>query len=500
MAATTHHETEAKFALDPGAPLPDLTRLKDVDDVERAPTVRLVATYYDTPDLRLEDRHIALRRRTGGSDAGWHLKVAEPDEPRERTELRAPLGSGGTGDDGAPEGLLDEVRAVIGRRRLVPIVTIDTFRTEHHVRGPDGTEVAVVSDDEVSSRRTGAVVQQAWRELEVEMVGHDPDAFERIVAQLTDAGLRPSPYDSKLHHALGFEPNARRTRHHRESAGDVLVRYLREQVDDLIRSDADVRAARDDGIHRMRVATRRIRSTLGTYRRLFEREITEPVRDELQWLGRTLSEARDVEILRQRLHDSVAELDVELRVGPVRPRIDQELGRRRRDARASVVDALSSDRYFAVLDQLEALVADPPLRKRGRRRGRREPARRLDASVRRVHRRAVHADDAPEGPERDRALHAVRKAAKRVRDSADAAEALVGKPARRLSSRAEDLQDLLGELQDGTAARRTLRQMGMVAHLAGENGFTFGVLVGREQQAAEAVRARYPKRLRRVLR
>jgi CHAD domain-containing protein len=45
----------------------------------------------------------------------------------------------------------------------------------------------------------------------------------------------------------------------------------------------------------MRVATRRLRSALATYRQLFDAQRTEPVRQELAWLGTALGKPRDAE-------------------------------------------------------------------------------------------------------------------------------------------------------------------------------------------------------------
>ena len=80
----------------------------------------------------------------------------------------------------------------------------------------------------------------------------------------------------------------------------------------------------------------------------------------------------------------------------------------------------------------------------------------------------------------DARLHEVRKAAKRARYAAEAAEPVLGPRARRMARRAEALQELLGEHQDSVTARSLLRQLGVQAHLAGENGYTYGMLCGME--------------------
>ena len=53
------------------------------------------ATYFDTEDLDLNRHKITLRRRVGGDDEGWHLKL--PVRKDTRQELHAPLDEGDTG-------------------------------------------------------------------------------------------------------------------------------------------------------------------------------------------------------------------------------------------------------------------------------------------------------------------------------------------------------------------------------------------------------------------
>jgi CHAD domain-containing protein len=52
------------------------------------------------------------------------------------------------------------------------------------------------------------------------------------------------------------------------------------------------------------------------------------------------------------------------------------------------------------------------------------------------------------GPERDEQLHEVRKAAKRVKDLADAQTSVSGRKVRRLGKAADRLKNVLGEHQD----------------------------------------------------
>ena len=112
--------------------------------------------------------------------------------------------------------------------------------------------------------------------------------------------------------------------------------------------------------------------------------------------------------------------------------------------------------------------------------------KRVARAFERMDDRADAVADEPQ-EERDIGLHELREAAKRARYAAEAVVPLFGTDASRAASRAEALQDVLGEHQDSVRSQEALRQLGVTAHLSGENGFSFGVLVGAERQrAAEA--------------
>src|SRR5580693_966616 len=91
---TEHLETESKFDVGTDFAIPDLRGVADGSGVTE-PEVRLLAAhYFDTSDLRLIAAKITLRRRTGGPDEGWHLKL--PAGAGARREKQAPLGDSDT--------------------------------------------------------------------------------------------------------------------------------------------------------------------------------------------------------------------------------------------------------------------------------------------------------------------------------------------------------------------------------------------------------------------
>lgn len=85
--ATEIRETERKYEAPPGTSLPDLDDLPGVAAGSGPEEQRLEARYYDTEDLRLIRSGITLRRRQGGSDPGWHLKLPEGGDSRREIQL-----------------------------------------------------------------------------------------------------------------------------------------------------------------------------------------------------------------------------------------------------------------------------------------------------------------------------------------------------------------------------------------------------------------------------
>ncbi|WP_460436874.1 CYTH domain-containing protein, partial [Angustibacter speluncae] len=217
-------------------------------------TVLLRAGYLDTERLDLRRRGVTLRRRTGGDDEGWHLKV--PAGTDRRLEVRLPLGDGG--DDEVPQALLDEVRALVRDRPLRLVATLTTERTEHHLLDADGAPLAVVCDDRVAAGVEGGAAT-SWREWEVELApGRDETDLDALERAVLAAGAGRSDQPSKLGRVLARpqppDPPDE------GSAGALLHARLTGLVAELRRRDADVRAGRDEGVHRMRVAARRLRS------------------------------------------------------------------------------------------------------------------------------------------------------------------------------------------------------------------------------------------------
>jgi CHAD domain-containing protein len=490
MTPRRYDEVERKYDVDQVAMLPPLTDVEGVSAVGQPVEHQLGAVYFDTADLALARHGATLRRRTGGDDAGWHLKLAKRKDAR--TELRLPLGPAA---ETVPEDLLAPVRALVRDHPVVPVARVSTRRLEHALLGLDDVVLAEVCDDEVRAERLhGPALVQAWREWEVELVTAGPALLDLVEQRLLCVGASPAAAASKLARSLGDalppspgnvlrkpSPKKGRKKLSGGSAALVLWTYLTEQVAELHTQDIRLRGDEPGSVHKLRIAARRLRAALKTYKPLFAPGAADTVGEELRWLGQVLSGARDAQVLREHLHAVISSEPPELVLGPVLARIDDELRAAARTGRTQALQALESERYFRLLDALDELVgsgslvpeADRPARKVLPRLLQRD-AKRLDRAVRQIARA-----DHPQ--QHEAALHEARKKAKRLRYAAESTVPALGKRAARLATATKKVQQALGEHQDTVVARDRLREYGVKAHVNGENGFTFGRLHALEQ-------------------
>ncbi|WP_299527439.1 CYTH and CHAD domain-containing protein [uncultured Streptomyces sp.] len=495
--ADVKREIERKFEADPGAQVPDLTGTADVAAVAALGVTELDAVYYDTDDLRLAADSVTLRRRTGGSDAGWHVKF--PVAAHVRDEIGAPL------SDTLPDSLAALLRSRVRGADLRPTVRLLSARDVHHLRDADGCLLAELSVDAVVAERLagpGAGTTAAWTEIEVELADDgDPALLDAVAGRLAAAGVRPSGSHSKLARALAETTPApkgkprkpgkpgkpeRRERASAPTAGDHVLAYVREQVEAIVALDPAVRRELPDSVHRMRVATRRLRSAFKSFRAVLDRSVTDLLGDELKWLAGELGVGRDQEVLEKRLDAAVEDVPDPLLLGPVRARLRLWSAARRADSRARVVGTLDGERYLALLDTLVALLDEPPLLPAAGRSPDKVLAKAARKEFGRLADRVALAGDRPPGHERDLALHEARKAAKRARYAGEAARPALGKPAKRFTRRMKEVQSLLGDHQDSVVARDALRDLAVGANEAGESSFTWGLLYAREEAGAAA--------------
>ena len=488
---TSVQETERKYEAPAGSDLPALDGFPGVAAEAGPERIELEAVYYDTADLRLARANVTLRRRTGGDDAGWHLKLPVGVDTRE--EVRVPLGR----TRKPPKELANLVQAHARGRALEPVARISTTRERWQLVDDRGGLLVEVVEDLVSAQVVDDdSTADSWREIEVELGERgDLALLDTVERRLFDAGIRRSTSSAKLTRLLSDRlapaPKGPRTGR-KATAGDVVLAYLHEHAKALKHYDPAVRREADDAVHQMRVSTRRLRSALQAYGKVVDRERTRELTNELKWLAGVLGESRDLEVLRDRFTTAVADLDPDLVLGPVPARLTRHFAPLETAARKNSAATLNGARYFALLDAVDALLAEPPLTDLACERAEKVVPKLVDKAYRRL---AGHAEEVPRtrpGVDRDVALHESRKAAKRLRYTTEAAVPVFGKRAKAYRKTIKGVQTLLGEHQDSVVARPALRELGVQAHLDGENGFTYGLLHGLESGAAARIEAEFP--------
>ncbi len=471
--ASEQIEREDKYDVPEGFVLPDLSEICPGGEVE-SHTFKLEATYYDTAADDLRRHRITLRRRRGGHDAGWHLKL-----PAGSGRLEVTVDSQASSP---PRELTSMLFGVRRGQRLLRKATLSTTRSSYLIRDSDGHSVAEVVDDAVEAHplREGASVA-AWREIEVELGRGALDLLSRIGVRLTGAGATPAATGSKFARAMGPLPMVRRP----GGLAGVVDDYLQVQYDAFI--DGDLGLRRDENrIHPTRVAIRRLRSTLRVFAALFEPPAAAHFQTELAWYAGLLGAVRDLDVQAERLAEQLATLPEDFAIGPVAAELDTTLARERAKAWQQLQSALDGRRYRALLDEMEHWRTATPFSATAAKRPKRAAdfVERAQKTLRKRLRTAVeHETD-------DDIFHQARKAAKRYRYANELAEPVLGEPASIAIERAKQLQTLLGEHQDSVVSVALLRRLGENASATGgSNGVTYGVLLAQQLDRAAQTRS-----------
>ena len=458
---TVEHSPERELKLAAGSDfrMPSIYGLGGAT-VRSAPPERNDTTYYDTDDLRLARWGASLRHRPG---EGWTVKLpAERDAP---FLVRPEIVFDGNGRL-PPSAAVELVRGFVRDEALRVRVRMTTIRRRTGLHDSGGRLIGGVVDDAVSVLDDGSA-PASFRELEVE-IGDEmtPTLLDALVERLRQAGAGSPDQTAKYIRALAAHaplapeipvPDLAGD----ASAGDVVRRAIALSVIRLILNDPVVRLDLDpEGVHQARVATRRLRSDLRTFRTLVEPEFASTVRAELGWLASILGEVRDGDVLLERIRGHIAELSDDEQAGAAAVLATLEADRN--DAHARLLETLRSERYVALLDLLVGAANAPALLETA-------DAPAVDAVpelVRRPwHALAKRVKALGEHPS-DGALHEIRIRTKRVRYAAEAVTPIVGKPARSFARAAAGLQEVLGDVNDAVVAARWLADWQARGHAA----------------------------------
>jgi CHAD domain-containing protein len=448
---------EREVKLEPG----DAFALPELPGTPLASRI-FTSTYHDTPPRSLARAGITLRRRLENGVSLWQLKLPLAG-PTARTELEAH-----GGPKGPPRRIADLLVAHLRHGPLEPVATLRTRRNGVHVT--DGSvAVADVVYDAVDVLADGHAAG-GFGEIEVELIDGREDDLERLSQTLQRAGARASAGTPKLMRVLALdlaEPPSRKA-----PPVDHLRWLLLLQLRELEAHDPGVRlGVEPEDVHKFRVATRRSRALIRAARPLVG-DVLKPLAEELKWLGGALGPVRDLDVLLDHLRKQVAGLDRDAASGE---KIVASFETQRDEARAAMLEALTSPRYLALLDRFPDDV---------RALGDVEAEGTLEDLAGHELRRLQKAYKALGPSPSDDTLHELRIYSKRARYASELASSGGRRRYERLVDALKDVQDVVGAHQDAVVAEQKIRKVSRTV--------AAGRLIERERTRRAEARAELP--------
>ena len=489
---TTAVEIERKLTVPESFSLDDIAEpLATVGNVQRERPRKLVAVYYDTDDFRLARAHVTLRRRTGGNDSGWHLKLpADGMNGDGRHEVTLPLRAGRPGD--VPVTLANHVIAITGGAELRPLATQKTTRIPVTLLDETGQPGVEIVDDTVTVT-DGVQSGDAYREIEIEVMSN-ASLLEPAVRVLAAAGAEPSASASKGVRALVgdvtlpplVDPGSRPKP--KDPAADAVAFHLRTQAAAIIEQDQRVRRHLPDAVHQYRVAARRLRSVLQAFGPLVETEWARGMRTELGWIAAVLGEERDREVLEARLVKAIralpADLDGAAALVVIQTHLDNEIA----TARASIAEAMTSARYRDLMASLHTACIAAPVTELARGKASKVLPPMVEARWKKLAAMGKKLHDELEG--HDDHWHSARKDAKKARYTVEACIPVFGSPAKKFAKQLESVTELLGEHQDAAIAGDLLLRLSTTTR-GSRSAFAMGVLYSQQREQVARCRAQF---------
>jgi CHAD domain-containing protein len=469
----TMTEEEDKFEVESDWVMPPLTELVPDGGSLDQQTRTLDNTYFDTAGAGLRLFGITLRRRIGGSETGWQLKVPSGTA---RTELQSEWPT-----KTLPPALEKGVEGLLAGESLDAVAAIKTTRTAYRLLNADSELILEIADDQVQSGPPdGESMLHSWRELEVELgpAGKKKD-LKRARKLLQAAGASPSSIKTKLGRALGpAVPDGQALTVEAGTVGELVAAYVAAQCEVLASNDVGMRTGKP-AVHKTRVAARRLRSTLRMFDEVFEAAPAEELDNELAWYAEVLGEVRDRDILSDRLSKHIAELPADQVRGPVEAEITKLLAAERQEAVEHLNSAMRTPRYQHLMQLLRAWRVAPPFTEAA--------SETATAAVKYVEKAKKKADKRLRKADDDiEQLHRARKSMKRARYAAELVEPVNG-DMKAVARESEDMQTLLGEHQDATVTASFLGTIS--SQVDGDSSFTYGVLLANELNRAAQIRA-----------
>ena len=470
---TSERELELKYSLgDPDAVRRLLAGdLLDGFEVGPPHSVSVEDRYLDTPSRALERAGYGARLRRAGQHTTLTVKKSAPatGAVHDRLELEGAAGRSLDPRRWAESGAQALVEATTGGERLRTLFVIAQQRNERELLVA-GAHVATVSLDQAVVRRFGRELGSFWT-LEVESA---PDLDGRLarrrlklLAQLLErSGLLKPEGRSKEEIGLALvAATARRRelppRQPGVTADDTLEaagrKVLRMHLLRMLEQEPRVRAenTKDDGsaVHKMRVATRRMRAAWRVFDGAYDARLQQRYVRELRTVAAALGRVRDMDVQIERLAEYRASVapDVQAALAP----LAEEWQRRRDQGRAALLDLLTSADYEHFVNDYRSFVETPgaAVLPAGRQSVRDSAGSRIWRAYERVRRHGPSLSWADVA-----ALHTLRIDSKRLRYTLEFFAEVLPATSARLVAEVVAVQDHLGLLNDAVVARQLTRE------------------------------------------
>jgi CHAD domain-containing protein len=422
------------------------------------------STYHDTVDRRLLRSGITLRRRLEGGVNLWQLQLPLGDASH-RAEAHGPPAA-------PPPEIAGALAGLLRGRDLTALATLQTRRDA--IRVESNGSAADVTVDTVAVL-DGHKTSDTFTEIEIELVHGDPRTMRSLEKDVRKLGAERSEGAPMVVRMLGVATDEAPA-----SDAERLRAFIAHRTDELLAADAALRLELgDEAVHKLRVACRRLRSALRTARPLVARDWADELRAELAWFAGELGPLRDLDVGIAQVREDAERLGDDRRVAG---KLITQLTRERKAAEKRARAALSTERYFALLDRLERDTGKMPIL---------ESDVRLDDLARKELKRlrkTVRTLDDASGDER---VHRARILGKRTRYAAE----LVGDED--LANAAKRFQDVVGAHQDALVLADLVRA---AADRAGDPraALAGGRIIERQLARRDEARNRLPKAWRRL--
>ena len=348
IAKRAQKEIELKLEIEP-ASLPLLKEIPSIYELKNLPThAKEVSVYYDTDEHTLRKRGLSLRVRRIGTQYIQTIKTIGNSGSFERDEWESEI-EGGRPDLSLASGTpLKTLKDKLGRQ-LKPLFETRVHRTVYPLANDACAIEFTIDRGRIDTGASSAPICELELELkrgtEAELFDIPREVIHRVPAQLAFKSKSERGYElieGKQDLPVKASPIDLDAGLSTRDAFGILGRACLQQVVD---NEPAVASGHPERVHQMRVGVRRLRAAMSLFSDLLSDPQTTAIQGELKWLTRSLTQARELEVLMGRVVAPIKKMRDPLWKGV--PSSAQELAERHKTARDRAHDAVTSAHFRA---------------------------------------------------------------------------------------------------------------------------------------------------------